>query len=139
LSHYRIPLSPSQRKVRHYTRLLITYIARILLLLALVFILDQATKPHPILSPVMLYGDKVLHAVAFFTLTVLTELSFPSLRLLLWKVLFLLGFGLFIEWLQSFLPWRSADASDFLADCIGIAAFLVPMLLVRVAFGAFRE
>ncbi|RXK82481.1 VanZ family protein [Chlorobaculum sp. 24CR] len=126
-----MPLSPSEKITREYNRLWIISIARISLVFAICFILYEAAIPHPIPPPRMDLGDKVLHAAAFFTLTALTELSFPSSKFLLWKVLFLMGFGLFIEWLQSLLPWRSADASDFLADCIGIAAFLVPMLLTR--------
>lgn len=124
--------------MRRYARLSITYTARISLVFAICFILYEAAIPHPIPPPRMDFGDKVLHAAAFFTLTMLTELSFPSLKLLLWKVMFLLAFGLFIEWIQSLLPWRSAAASDFLADVIGIAAFLVPILLTRLVIRLYK-
>ncbi|AAM72742.1 MAG TPA: teicoplanin resistance protein VanZ [Chlorobaculum sp.] len=125
-------LTPSEKITREYNRLWIVSIARILLALAIGFTLYEATIHHPILPPRMDYGDKVLHAAAFFALTMLTEISFPGLKSLLPKLLFLLGFGIFIEWIQSFLPWRSSDVSDFLADCAGIALCFVPVLLTRL-------
>ena len=42
----------------------------------------------------------------------------------------LLGYGAFIELVQSLLPSRTADATELLADALGVAAglFLVAML-----------
>ena len=57
---------------------------------------------------------------------------------MLQKVGALLAFGVFIEWIQSFLPWRSADLFDFLADCIGIACYLIPAILSRLV-SSLRE
>jgi VanZ family protein len=126
-----MPLSRSQKITRYYVRLLITAIARILLALAICFTLYEAIIPHPF-SPLRLdNGDKLLHASAFFVLTFLTELSFPSRRPLLGKVIFLMAFGILIEWIQSFFPWRSADIADFLADCVGIAFCMIPAHLIR--------
>lgn len=128
-----MPLSPSQKNTRAYVRLLITSIARILLVFAICFTLNEAAIPHPIPPPVMANGDKLLHALAFFCLAFLTELSFPSRRHWLRKALFLMAFGIFIEWIQSFLPWRSSDIADFLADCVGIALCMIPAYLIRTA------
>lgn len=134
-----MPLSPSQKNTRAYVRLLITSTARISLVFAICFILYEAAIPHPISPPRMDFGDKVLHAAAFFTLTMLTELSFPSRRHLQGKVIFLLAFGILIEWIQSFLPWRSADIADFLADCTGIAFGMIPANLIRAAVRHFED
>lgn len=134
-----IPLSPSEKITREYNRLWIISIARILLAFAIAFTLYEATIRHPISPPRMDFGDKVLHATAFFTLTVLTEVSFPGLKFLLPKLLFLLAFGIFIEWIQSFLPWRSSDAADFLADFVGVALGLVPVLLTRLALRLYER
>ncbi len=134
-----MPLSPSQKITRYYVRSLIAITARIALAFAICFILYEATIPHPIPPPVMDYGDKLLHASAFFALAFLTDMSFPSRRHLLGKVIFLLGFGILIEWIQSFLPWRSADVADFLADCTGIAVCMIPAHLIRAAIRHFEK
>jgi VanZ family protein len=133
-----MPLSPSQKITRAFVRSIITVIARIALALAISFTLYEATIPHPIPPPRMDYGDKFFHALAFFGLAFLTDLSFPSRRHLLGKVIFLLAFGILIEWIQSFLPWRSADIADFLADCTGIALCMIPAHLIRKAVRHFE-
>ncbi len=72
--------------------------------------------------------DKLFHAGAFF---LLGALGFLSLRrtcswntgrvvavTLLWTV----AFGILDEWLQQFVPGRSQDALDALADAVGAAS-----------------
>lgn len=134
-----MPLTPSQQITRHYVRTLIAIIARIALAFAICFVLYEATIPHPIPPPRMDFGDKFFHALAFFGLAFLTELSFPSRRHLPGKVIFLLAFGILIEWIQSFLPWRSADMTDFLADCTGIAICMIPAHLIRMVIRHFER
>ena len=112
------------------SRIVVT--ARILLSLAMLLTLYEATIQHPISPPKMDNGDKLMHTLAFFSLTILADMSFPPVRLMLQKIVALLAFGLLIEWIQSFLPWRSADLFDFIADCIGIACYLIPATLSRL-------
>jgi VanZ family protein len=80
-------------------------------------------------------SDKFLHALAFFTLAFLSDLSFPSGKLLLRKLIFLLFFGIFIELVQVYLPWRSAEMMDLVADCAGMVLYLVPVSVVRRRLG----
>jgi VanZ family protein len=114
-----------------HARSKIVVIARVLLAIGMLFTLYEATIRHPF-SPIrMENGDKILHATAFFVLTILMDMSFPPVRLLLQKVFSLLVFGIFIEWVQAYLPWRSADIIDFMADFTGIVCYLLPAILSR--------
>ncbi|MCX4025807.1 VanZ family protein [Endozoicomonas sp. SM1973] len=68
-------------------------------------------------------GDKFKHFAAFGYLAYLLDSSFPSVRFGLAKILALLGYGVFIELVQSFLPNRSASGLDVLADMGGIIGY----------------
>lgn len=92
--------------------------------LALIVTLVMALLPKPPALP-MQATDKVQHMAAFAALTSLAALGFPALRL---RVIFvwMAALGLAIEVLQM-LPalHRSAEASDWLADCAATAATLL--------------
>lgn len=64
------------------------------------------------------WGDKVNHAAAFSALFIV---GYPAYRrvFILWAGL--VAYGIFIEVLQSFLPFRFASAEDVAADIAGIA------------------
>ena len=71
--------------------------------------------------------DKLQHATVFIVLSFLLDRSFPcypSRRTLHpAQPLFLLGYGIAIEWMQSFTPYREASVYDVLADAIGLLAY----------------
>ena len=90
--------------------------------LALAVTLVMALLPNP---PAMRATDKVQHMAAFAALTSLAALGFPGLRprvIFVWMA----ALGLAIEVLQM-IPslHRSAQASDWLADCAATAATLL--------------
>lgn len=64
--------------------------------------------------------DKLNHLAAFAALALCAERGFGRQA---WRrcTLALLGFGIFIELVQSQVPGRSAEAADVLADAVGIA------------------
>jgi len=64
------------------------------------------------------WGDKVNHAAAFAVLFVAGYLTHRRI-FCLWAGL--VAYGVFIEVLQSFLPFRFASAEDVAADIAGIA------------------
>lgn len=68
-------------------------------------------------------NDKVSHLLAFYVLSCLEDFSFPRDRFSIYKVIALLGFGLLIEVIQYFLPYRTFSLLDFAADGIGIAIY----------------
>lgn len=76
-------------------------------------------------------NDKVSHILAFVALSFLLDLSFPNRRFDLREVMALLGFGLLIECLQYFIPYRTCSVLDLGADAIGIALYGGAKLLWR--------
>lgn len=78
-----------------------------------------ALTPAP-LDAVFQVSDVVLHALAFTYLTFTLGLAFP--RLGPWRTAgWMLGYGLLLEFLQSFEPERAAEVKDLLVDGVGIA------------------
>lgn len=109
----------------------ITPVARVLLAIAVVITLYQATIPQPVDLLPSNYFDKVLHASAFFVLSFLAELSFPGRRTLGWRLLALTSFGIFVEMVQVYIPWRSSEFMDVVADCTGMTLWLLLAMVVR--------
>ncbi len=68
-------------------------------------------------------NDKVLHLLGFAVLGLLADASLPAAAY--WRRLLplLLLYGALIEVVQGFLPYRSADLLDFLADAAGLVAY----------------
>ncbi len=95
---------------------------RLALLAAFVVVMHLATTTlmYPLLETL---GDKANHFAAFLVLAFLADFSFPHSRFGLPKVLALLSYGLFIEAIQYFLPYRSFSPLDLAADGIGIAVY----------------
>lgn len=75
-------------------------------------------------------SDKINHAVAFFTLALLVDFSWPKSGFRALKVLSLLGYGLAIEIIQYVLPHRSFSLFDLGADGVGMFLYglSVPLL-----------
>lgn len=104
---------------------------RVALVLTTACILYLATREGPVVEAV---NDKSQHILAFGAMSLLLDFAFPHSPFGWAKRLALLGFGVFIEFWQYFLPYREASSLDVLADCIGIAAYALGMpLLDRIA------
>lgn len=95
---------------------------RIILSITLVVIMYLATTPnsYPVIEDV---NDKVSHILAFGTLAFLGDFSFPTSRFGLQKFLWLMSYGLLIEFIQYFLPYRESSLPDVLADCAGLIIY----------------
>ena len=76
-------------------------------------------------------SDKLSHAAAFFALSLLLDFSFPASKFDWKKYLPLLFYGIMIECIQYFLPYRSFSLLDMLADALGIATYVIifPLLI----------
>ncbi len=75
--------------------------------------------------------DKFAHFIGFYFFTFFMIMAYGrKLKTRLLILMVALAFGGSIEIIQSFLPWRSQDFSDFLWDGVGaVSAFLTPSFL----------
>ena len=94
-------------------------------------------------SIVVLTPDKLLHAGAFFGLTILvyrslgagtTDISLRR-RFFTTTSLITVGYGVFDELHQFFVPGRRPDVVDLLADALGVGLAIA----VTAVFLAYRE
>lgn len=103
---------------------------RAALAVSLAGIMAIATTDLPIPLLDGLY-DKLKHAAAFFALAMMADYSFPASRFGAAKALAVMGYGVLIEVIQHFLPYREASGLDLVADALGIAAYALSIPLHR--------
>lgn len=108
----------------------LTFVSRILLTAALVSISVVATTNSevPLIEDI---NDKINHFAAFFILSLLVDFSWPETKFNVSKILLLLGYGLAIEILQYFLPYRSFSLLDLSADAAGLFFYGVTVPLLK--------
>ena len=101
-------------------------IFRISLTAAVTGILILATTPleYPVVSGI---NDKLNHLFAFFVLSLLANYSFPDKQFGRAVFLPLMGYGLAIEIIQYFLPYRMFSLFDVAADAVGIVIYWISM------------
>lgn len=104
---------------------------RVALVSALLLVLYLCTSPgeYDLAKSV---NDKLSHAVAFLILSLLADFSFPETGFSRVKIAPLLAYGILIECIQYFLPYRSFSLLDIVADIGGILAYLLILPQLRV-------
>ncbi len=118
----------------------------------LILVLDLATYlafSVPASPEVVDHQDKILHAVAFFSLFILGHISlnydfFPrlirfSLPLSLCNWLIWVSYGLFLELVQSFLSYRQGSVEDMLANLAGMLAAQLFVVVFKIYPGGKPE
>lgn len=65
------------------------------------------------------YLDKIEHIIAFILYFIFSFYSFPKLNIIFHILLGIL-FGLLIEIIQSFVPFREFSVFDLIADIVGL-------------------
>ncbi|NRA82320.1 MAG: VanZ family protein [Gammaproteobacteria bacterium] len=75
------------------------------------------------------HSDKYGHIMVFFTLAMLLN-RFSALRIKL-QILLLTGFGISVEIVQSFIPYRSGSVDDVVADILGLLLFYGLLKLIE--------
>ncbi len=110
------------KRNRHY---------RILFYIATTAVFFLALSPSGQLDMNIHNGDKVLHALAFFVLSLLLNRASSTIQHRIRNMLALLFFGVFIEVVQSFTAYRNASVNDVLADLVGILLFQLLYSLIR--------
>ncbi|MBK9021077.1 MAG: VanZ family protein [Sulfuritalea sp.] len=94
-----------------------------------------------------LVSDKLNHMAAFLVLAALLDFSVPRVEFTIAKAGALLGYGLLIEIVQYFLPFRQFSLLDLAVDALGLAAYALlrplcrrlPILRERWQGGATRN
>ena len=102
----------------------INAMSRVVLIVALIVICYLALTPktYPFVDTL---SDKIKHIAAFFVLAWLCDISFPKSPFSLAKICFLLGYGLFLEFWQYFLPYREFSILDLFADSLGLFLYMI--------------
>ena len=77
-------------------------------------------------------NDKILHATAFFVLSLELNRASSTIKHRLRNIGALLAFGIFIEFAQSLTPAREASFYDIIADLIGILIFQISYFLLKL-------
>lgn len=77
-------------------------------------------------------SDKVHHAFAFYVLALLLDFALPRRAFGWGKFSALMAYGIAIECVQHFLPWREFSLLDMLADAAGMALYLASVPLLKV-------
>ena len=99
---------------------LITFRVALVVSLIITMYLATTQREFPVIEDT---NDKVNHILAFCVLAFLADYSAPKVRFNLSKGLTILGYGLLIEVIQYFLPYREFSLFDLVADGVGIAAY----------------
>jgi VanZ family protein len=80
-------------------------------------------------------NDKLSHGLTFLLLSLLADFSCPESKFTFRKVSPLVAYGVLIECIQYFLPYRSFSVLDILADIAGIALYaMVSPLIINMPF-----
>ena len=105
---------------------------RILFWMALVGLLTLALLPSSTVQDVMLFSDKVMHALVFLVLATLGYWSYPK------HLVFVIGglilYGALIEFFQALTETRAPEWGDWLADALGVIGALFSIRLRRFLF-----
>jgi VanZ family protein len=118
---FKISTNPSLKMNKKGQKVMIA--ARLILAVTIAVVSWQATIQNGIEAPPVVNGDKILHFFAFVALSLLVDFAFPRNRFGAVKIITLILYGLAIEVVQSFLPYRSASAADLLTDIAGICTY----------------
>ena len=104
------------------TRQLLPIEARLLLILAVIYINHESAIPG-IADYGITIKDKVEHFEAFYVLSFLLDFSFPLKPFNLWKIIVLLAYGAGIELFQLTVIFRDCSLLDFMADVLGMIVY----------------
>jgi len=127
---------PRARRLRRLLRG-ISLFAPPLLDLALIFHLSSQSRPLPFIPDRFFTYDKVLHALEYAVLgALLARAAVGAGAGSRWSVILAAaagsGYGATDEWHQSFVPGRSCDPFDWMADTVGaLVGAVVAVLLLR--------
>lgn len=103
---------------------------RLLLGLAMAIVTWLALTPQPVPMSNELPVDKWAHLLAFSLLAFLVDASWPNRGFDAPKWIFLVGYGVALEFAQTLVPNRVFDTLDIVANMLGIVVYAV--ILARI-------
>ena len=103
----------------------------ILWLLQLVFVISGSLLPEDQLPPLPLENDKLIHFLSYVLLGLLPVLSTARARTGLIVAGLMPVLGVILEAGQSFIPGRSAEAGDAVANLFGVLVGAGVAMIVR--------
>jgi len=98
--------------------------------LVIIMYLSTTQFEYPVVENI---NDKVSHILAFYVLALFGDFSFPEHKFDPGKIFLLLAYGLFIEIIQYFLPYRTFSLLDLLADAVGLVLYSLSLPALRGA------
>jgi VanZ family protein len=99
-----------------------TLVFRLAFAVTIVTVTRLATMPiHA--APLFTMSDKVAHVTAFLVLAFFLDQGWPRLPFERKKVAVLLVYGMVLEVVQHFLPYRLFSLLDFAADAAGVGVY----------------
>ena len=103
---------------------------RIALSMALVAVTFLSTTPIDYHVISFDFVDKLEHLGAFLTLAFLVDFAFPASPWNRQKFFLLLSYGLLLEIVQYFIPFRQFSLWDLTADALGLLSYplIIPLL-----------
>jgi len=76
------------------------------------------------------HSDKYGHILVFFCLSILIYKSINIKRI--YQILILISYGIAVEWIQYYIPYRSGGFDDVIADGLGVVLFYSLTLIPAV-------
>ncbi len=113
-----------------YSLTFLTWLVRIALVAAFCGVSYLAFTPN-VYPDIASMNDKVNHLAAFICLAFLVDYSFPKAHFGWSKWLALLFYGILIEGIQHYLPYRDLSLMDLAADMTGVFVYYVLMQSFR--------
>lgn len=98
---------------------------RVALVSCLIVVTALTVMPLHEFPPTENINDKLGHLLAFLALALVADYSFPDKDFLIPKALPLLAYGIGIEIVQYFIPYRSFSVLDMVADAAGLAVYII--------------
>lgn len=107
---------------------------------AAIFVGSSITQPLQYIPPELLASDKLVHAAEYAVLGALVAAAFrlrgrSARNALAWAVAIASAYGISDEVHQYFVPGRSADPFDWMADTLGAAVGAMAALAVLRRWG----
>jgi VanZ family protein len=99
--------------------------------LAVTSYLALTSREIPVVEDV---NDKVEHVLAFCALALLADFSWPHSGFGAAKIISLFGYGLTIEIVQYFLPYRTFSLLDLSVDALGLFLYRLAVPALKIFF-----